>query len=532
MNNFLKKTISFILVMIISAGIFISGDNFGVKGAEPIEIGYSISTESLYQGDTVEVKFFFKNFEEVNVDCTAFQLDVYVDPAIFSVGTMKCNLDGTDAMMYTTKLNESENKVKTIYFNTRSSLPKDSSDISTMTLTLKKDFAEITDVQLNITLAMALDADNNRFDVTYSSPVVKCLPLSEKPAEPTVTPPVSPSAAASTAPFVTSSAAPSVTDKPPETIPPTDVVPSATPVATESVNLPTATTDSYDAPVGTANSGSAPAVTEDSADTPSETVKKEFTVTYLDSNGRVIKSETVEEGNAATNSKVPYRPGYDFLGWTVSSGTLKNITCDVTAVAVYEISDVLYTINVTGGTVNGNNTSVKVKYDDCVIVKVDESVIPENKYFVGWKKTGSDKVVSYNKIYSFLVTGSDDVVAVYGDTVSDVLPQTVLFERSVNTEAVIFTCESFIPAGCSYSGSGIIVTKDENIGKSVDLFILNAEGTTSYRANNNSINSQFSVINHNLAEVFYARSYLIYSDANGDKVTVYSDINIYNPEIF
>lgn len=479
MNSFLKKTISFVLVLIISLGICLPTGAAKVSGAVPVEIGYSLSADKIYKGETVEVKFFFKNFEEANIDCTAFQLDVYVDSAIFTAESMKCTLDGTGAMMFTTKFNSGENKVKTVYFNPAQGLPKNSKDICTMSLKLNRDFEAATDVQLNITLAMVLDIDNNRYDVTYSSPVVKCLPLSEKPEEPSATPGTTPSGGS-----VIETISPSV---------------SATPGTTGN--------DATTAP--SAN---------------------EYTVTYYDVNGRVIMSEKVKEGNAATNSSVPYRPGYIFVGWSVVAGTLKNVTSNMDVTAVYEVNDTLYTIEVEGGTVNGDGKSAKVKYDDCVVVELDESSVPEGKYFAGWKKSGSDKVVSFNKKYSFLATGSATVSPTYSDTEVKASPQTVLYNSVINADGVIFTSENYIPDGYSYSGSGIIVTKSDVIGGLDDVFVLNGQETVTYRSNKNSVNSQFSLVSSNLNDSFHVRSYLIYKNESGEKTTVYSDIGYYAPE--
>jgi len=484
MNAFFKKSISFVLVLIISLGIFTPAGAIGVNGAVPVEIGYSLSADKLHRGETVELKFFFKNFAEANIDCSAFELDMYVDPAIFTAESMQCTLDRTGAMMSTTKFNSGDNKVKTIYFNPAQGLPKSSTDICTIQLKLNKNFEKETDVQLNITLAMVLDIDNTHYDVTYSSPIIKCLPSSDSPDEPVVTPSETPSASGGII----------------ETISPVESDP---PVTTP----------------GSDNEAEAP-----------ESV--EYTVKYLNPNGSIIATEKVREGASAKNSVVPYRPGYDFVGWRSTAGSLKNVTSDMSVIAVYQVSDTLYTIDVTGGMLNGENSCVRVRYDDCVVVTLDEKSVPEGMYFAGWKKSGSDKVVSYNKTYSFLVTGSTAVSAVYSDTEVKCVPQTVMTENSTTADGVIFTSENYLPEGYSYSGSGIIVTKDAVVGTSVKSFILNGENTTAYRAEKNSLNSQFSLISYKLEDVFYARAYLIYKNDAGEKITVYSDIDMYDPAIF
>ena len=63
-------------------------------------------------------------------------------------------------------------------------------------------------------------------------------------------------------------------------------------------------------------------------------VLEEFTVTFKDFDGRVLKIETVEEGRNATAPNNPTRNGYTFTGWDKS---YDNITASITITAQYEI---------------------------------------------------------------------------------------------------------------------------------------------------------------------------------------------------
>ena len=63
--------------------------------------------------------------------------------------------------------------------------------------------------------------------------------------------------------------------------------------------------------------------------------------------------------------------------------------------------------------------------------------------------------------------------------------------------------------------------------------MLNGTNTDTYRADKYSINSQFSVMSLSLlSEVVYVRAYLIYKNSNGEKITVYSDIEMHDPSDF
>ena len=63
-----------------------------------------------------------------------------------------------------------------------------------------------------------------------------------------------------------------------------------------------------------------------------EEVKPTYTVTFVDWNETVLKTQTVEEGSSATAPSNPSKEGYTFIGWNVS---FDNITSDLTVTAQY-----------------------------------------------------------------------------------------------------------------------------------------------------------------------------------------------------
>ena len=60
-----------------------------------------------------------------------------------------------------------------------------------------------------------------------------------------------------------------------------------------------------------------------------------YTVTFVDYNGTVLKTETVESGKDATAPSAPSRKGYIFTGW---SDTYSNVTAKLEVTAQYSIA--------------------------------------------------------------------------------------------------------------------------------------------------------------------------------------------------
>lgn len=86
-----------------------------------------------------------------------------------------------------------------------------------------------------------------------------------------------------------------------------------------------------------------------------------YTVTFVDWDGTVLKTQEVEEGNSATPPSNPTREGYTFTGW---SGSYTNVTSDTTVTAQYSINTYTVTFKDWDGTTlktetvnHGNNAT-------------------------------------------------------------------------------------------------------------------------------------------------------------------------------
>lgn len=111
-----------------------------------------------------------------------------------------------------------------------------------------------------------------------------------------------------------------------------------------------------------------------------EKVIPNYTVTWLDKEGVLLKEETVKEGEAATPPDAPTVDGYTFKEW---DNDYSIITSDITIQAVYSQNDVYWTVTFKNqdGTVELGTEQVK---DGCDAVA--DVAIPaiDNYTFIGW----------------------------------------------------------------------------------------------------------------------------------------------------
>lgn len=107
-----------------------------------------------------------------------------------------------------------------------------------------------------------------------------------------------------------------------------------------------------------------------------------YTVTFVDWNGTVLKSETVNYGTAATAPTDPTREGYTFTGW---SRTFNNVTSNITVTAQYSINS--YTVQF----VDWDGTVLKTQ----TVTYGAAATAPSDPTREGYRFTGWDKAFNY-----------------------------------------------------------------------------------------------------------------------------------------
>jgi len=124
------------------------------------------------------------------------------------------------------------------------------------------------------------------------------------------------------------------------------------------------------------------------------TVIDEFTVTFVDWDGKVLDVQTVKSGNAAIAPANPdNKEGWHFSAWDVD---FSNIISDLTVTALYEINK--YTVNF----INYDGTVLKTQVvDHGSPAEAPADPVRNGHVFIGWDK-------DFSKI-----TGNLDVTAIY-----------------------------------------------------------------------------------------------------------------------
>ena len=156
-------------------------------------------------------------------------------------------------------------------------------------------------------------------------------------------------------------------------------------------------------------------------------VANKYTVTFVDHDGKVLRTQQVEYGSAAVAPANPTRSGYTFTGWDSS---FKSIEKDITVTALYRknAEPVVNTngslkIDVISGTgfkisINGSAARPQgMSYINSQIALNASVTITANKVsnleFMGWVNTRNGQILTTDYTYTFTTTGKDYLRAMY-----------------------------------------------------------------------------------------------------------------------
>ncbi len=241
--------------------------------------------------------------------------------------------------------------------------------------------------------------------------------------------------------------------------------------------------------------------------------------------------------------------GYTFEGWDSNGDGVADIKGTeaeegaeytvaegvTTLLAVYKIEKVSYTVNVTDGTIKGEDaTAASGTYDEGSVVTVTANAAEEGKEFKEWQSDGM--VVSTNETYSFIVKKNMNLTAVYADKGSAEVKPVVSFTdcsrkflASEGEDQVKMVISWSGVTGCQIVSIGTLRTYDATQGTEDNLVLDNSStaiknGKCTKISNSGTFTGSLKIGAANKDKTLYARGYITYKDAQGTIHAVYTGI--------
>ena len=255
------------------------------------------------------------------------------------------------------------------------------------------------------------------------------------------------------------------------------------------------------------------------------------TVSFVNCDGMIVSSVTVDAGSEITLPAYPTKYGYTVDGWNVNGEIIQageKITVDtdmIIRIGAY-VSEDTYEVSVVGS-INDAAVSGKYTYNAKVVVKFDTTSLGDGDFFGGWADTNG-AVISYEETYAFFVGADVTLSAVIASEAADIKPVVAVTDVAVieNGKKVSFLTERTTPAGYTYVESGVLYTANSELAGNMTLETL-AGGIKQKAAAWNTKDGQFRITlasREGTAITAYVRAYLTYLDKNGEYVTIYSDV--------
>ena len=238
--------------------------------------------------------------------------------------------------------------------------------------------------------------------------------------------------------------------------------------------------------------------------------------------------------------------GYKFNGWSVdlTNTEVLNSPDDVHVYSKYTIGTDVYSI-----TVWVDGSSKTTSYSQYATVKVTAAATSsDGKAFSHWavadeNGNATGTVVSYYQSFSFKAHADTNLVAVYGATESVDKVTTRITKAEYNAEHrwISFYAERSVDSAYTLIQHGIMFTDDAAVAGDDSAFVLGKNKVYASTASSTSRSGVYTLSIGGLesdantpyagCEKLYARSYIIYRDANGNTKTIYSDVSSFTDGI-
>jgi len=246
-----------------------------------------------------------------------------------------------------------------------------------------------------------------------------------------------------------------------------------------------------------------------------------FNVIFKDKSGKILQSTNIAKNASAVPPVSPTIAGYDFTGWDVD---YTNVTGNIITGALYTRAATKYTVTVTGGTLSTGGTSGEYQFDWPVTLVADSA--PAGQKFSHWEKDNV-KVSTKSTFSFFMPQHATTLAAVFVDeeVVLDNSPFITLSPDVIvdySNKIIMFTAIRNIPAEYTLVESGVLLLESDT-PLSEELTVDTASVIRGKISNAST--DQFYIRKTNVTDgdTWYGRAYMIFEDANGNLITVYSE---------
>ena len=255
-------------------------------------------------------------------------------------------------------------------------------------------------------------------------------------------------------------------------------------------------------------------------------------------NGKIVLMS-----NTSLTFKAIPKAGYELAQVTVTNGTdtesgdlngnyMIKIYENISITAVFESTEVLNKVTVINGGINGKKSIDVSPYSNVTIAAYEA---PEGKVFSHWALNDENgDIVSYDEIYTFVVMSDITLAAVYADVVVEEA-SIIMDAAAANSVTIVnglyrlaYTGKITMPADCTLKEFGIVLSNQAEDAYTADNFVIgssiNGVKTAKLAADSISKDGQFKININNVAQgaVRGGRLYMVYVDAAGEEITVYS----------
>ncbi len=246
-----------------------------------------------------------------------------------------------------------------------------------------------------------------------------------------------------------------------------------------------------------------------------------------DKSNRILDSQYYASTDAIQFPNDPTQVGFYFAGWSMTETEIQSAIAngeDVTVVATWTKAIVPVEVTVNGGTGTGT-------YNANSAVTVTANEAPEGEKFAYWMDAQGN-IRSYNTEYKFYPTADTTVTAVFVDVDSVIDYQVLVSLDSIDTTSVadknVFYYSWYCPEEYTFVKAALLAVNKDNYNEST--FVAGTSDDNVFDRSPSGANlkpvNTFSWTKSNVTsgQTWMAMAYVQYIDAQGNIITVYSDI--------